>query len=145
MGRLGEHERAKDRPSRGRHGESRVVSRRHRGHLGPDELGRGPTGTTIRTGQVRVARDIVAEASYLPWRASAARHGLASSISLPLLEDGVAFGALMVYAPEPEAFGDVETELLVELADDLAFGIRSCANDPSEIGSPLPWINRRSP
>ena len=91
---------------------------------GPDALGRGPTGSSIRTGQTRLARDFVVERGYEPWRARAARHGLASSISLPLLEDGVAFGALMVYAPEPDSFDAAETEILVELADDLAFGIR---------------------
>ncbi len=91
---------------------------------GPDAHGRGPTGSSIRTGQARLARDFVVEASYEPWRASAARHGLASSISLPLLKDDVAFGALMIYAPEPDAFGETETGILVELADDLAFGIR---------------------
>jgi PAS domain S-box-containing protein len=92
---------------------------------GRDALGRGPTGTAIRTGHVRLARDLVVEPSYEPWRAIAARHGLASSLSLPLLKDDVAFGAFMVYAPEPDAFGDTETETLVELVDDLAFGIRT--------------------
>jgi PAS domain S-box-containing protein len=92
---------------------------------GDDALGRGPTGTAIRTGRVRLARDLVVEPNYETWRATAARHGLASSLSLPLLKDDVAFGALMVYAPEPDAFGDTETEMLVELADDLAFGIRT--------------------
>jgi PAS domain S-box-containing protein len=92
---------------------------------GRDALGRGPTGTSIRTGRVQLARGLVAEPNYEPWRASAARQGLASSLSLPLLKDDVAFGALMVYAPEPDAFGDTETEILVELADDLAFGIRT--------------------
>lgn len=91
---------------------------------GPDALGRGPTGSSIRTGQTRSAGDFVVELGYEPWRARAARHGLASSISLPLLKDGVAFGALMVYAPEPDAFDAAETEVLVQLADDLAFGIR---------------------
>ena len=91
---------------------------------GDDALGRGPTGTAIRTGHVSLARDLVVERSYEPWRATAARHGLASSISLPLLKDDIAFGALMVYAPEPDAFGDTETEILVELANDLGFGIR---------------------
>jgi PAS domain S-box-containing protein len=92
---------------------------------GDDELGRGPTGTAIRTGRVRLAHDLAVEPSYETWRATAARHHLASSLSLPLLKDDVAFGALMVYAPEPDAFGDAETEILVELADDLAFGIRT--------------------
>jgi PAS domain S-box-containing protein len=92
---------------------------------GRGALGRGPTGTAIRTGHVRLARDLVVEPSYEPWRASAARQGLESSLSLPLLKDDVAFGALMVYAPEPDAFGDTETEILVELVDNLAFGIRT--------------------
>jgi PAS domain S-box-containing protein len=92
---------------------------------GDDARGRGPTGTAIRTGRVRLARDLVLEPGYETWRATAARHGLASSLSLPLLKDDLAFGALMVYAPEPDAFGDTETEILVELADDLAFGIRT--------------------
>jgi PAS domain S-box-containing protein len=91
---------------------------------GRDALGRGATGTSIRTGQVCLARDFVREPSYGPWRAAAARHGIASGISLPLLDDHVAFGALMVYAPESDAFGSIETEILTELADDLAFGIR---------------------
>ena len=92
---------------------------------GDDELGRGPTGTAIRTGRVRLARDLGVEPNYELWRATAARHHLASSLSLPLLKDDVAFGAFNVYAPEPDAFGDAETEILVELADDLAFGIRT--------------------
>jgi len=92
---------------------------------GDDALGRGPTGTAIRTGRVSLARDFVAESSFEPWRATAARHHLGSSLSLPLCKDDVAFGALMVYAREPDAFDEVETEILVEFASDLAFGIRT--------------------
>ena len=92
---------------------------------GHNALGRGPTGTAIRTGEVRLARNLVVEPSYDTWRPTAARHHLASSIGLPLLKGDVAFGALMVYAPERDAFDDAEIEILVELADDLAFGIRT--------------------
>ncbi|MGA2514427.1 MAG: EAL domain-containing protein [Candidatus Limnocylindrales bacterium] len=90
---------------------------------GDDALARGPTGTAIRTGRVSLARDLVAEPDYKPWRAAVARHGLAAGLSLPLLQDDVAFGAFTVYASEPDAFGDTETEILVELAHDLVFGI----------------------
>ncbi|HEX7490937.1 MAG TPA: EAL domain-containing protein [Candidatus Limnocylindrales bacterium] len=92
---------------------------------GKNPLSSGPTGTAIRTGKVRMARDLTVEPGYGPWRATAAEYSLASSISLPLLKDGVAFGAFIVYAPEVDAFGDAETEILKELADDLAFGIRT--------------------
>ena len=59
----------------------------------------------------------------LPWRAEALKRGYASSVAIPLCADAVAFGALNIYAPEPEAFGPEEVKLLTELADDLAFGI----------------------
>ena len=91
---------------------------------GDDALGLGPAGTAIRTGRVRRAGELVIEPSYEPWRVAAARHGLESSVSLPLLKDDVAFGALIVHAPEPDAFGETETGILIELARDLAFGIR---------------------
>jgi PAS domain-containing protein len=92
---------------------------------GEDELGRGPTGTAIRTGRVCLVRDLAAEPGFNPWRAIAARQGLASSLALPLLKDGVPFGAFNIYAPEPAAFGDTEIEILTELAADLSFGIRT--------------------
>jgi GAF domain-containing protein len=114
---------------------------------GDDALGRGPTGKAIQTGRVSMARDLAVEPGFETWRVIAARHHLASSIALPLCEDEVAFGALMVYAPEPDAFDDPETEILVELAKNLAFAFRRCASDRSAIGSSLPssrWPSRSS-
>ncbi len=85
--------------------------------------GRGPTGTAIRTGRPGANRDVLTNPNYAPWRAEAIRHGYASSLAIPLLADGVAFGALNVYAAEPDAFDTEEAALLIELADDLAYGI----------------------
>jgi len=87
------------------------------------ERGRGPTGTAIRTGKPSMARNILVDPNFAPWRAEATKRGYASSIALPLLADGRAFGALNIYAAEPNAFDDEEVKLLTELADDLAFGI----------------------
>jgi HD-GYP domain-containing protein (c-di-GMP phosphodiesterase class II) len=58
-----------------------------------------------------------------PWRKVAAKYGLASSISLPLRENGRVTGALTLYAPEPNAFDTEEVALLEEIAEDLAFGL----------------------
>ena len=87
------------------------------------ERGRGPTGTAIRTSQVCLARNIPGDPSYAPWRAAAIQRGYASSIALPLNADGVALGALCIYAAAPDAFDVAEVALLTELAGDLAFGI----------------------
>lgn len=87
------------------------------------ERGRGPTGMAIRTGQPHIARNILADPNFAPWRAEASKRGYASSISLPLISNGQSFGALNIYAVETDAFGEEEIKLLTELSDDLAYGI----------------------
>ncbi len=87
------------------------------------ERGRGPTGTAIRTGQPVLARNIPTDPAFAPWRTAAIQRGYASSIALPLLNEGRCLGALMIYAGEPDAFNPKEVELLAELANDLAYGI----------------------
>jgi PAS domain S-box-containing protein len=87
------------------------------------ERGRGPTGTAIRTGQPAVCRNVLVDPNFRPWRADAVRRGYASSVVLPLAADGAVFGALNIYAVEPDAFDANEVKLLAEMADDLAFGI----------------------
>ncbi|MBI5096660.1 MAG: response regulator [Nitrospirae bacterium] len=92
---------------------------------GEDERSRGPTGTAIRTGRPVVCKNVATDPDYEPWRADAARRGYGSTIALPLIGEGRAFGALNIYATEPDAFDDEEIHLLTELADDLAYGILS--------------------
>jgi PAS domain S-box-containing protein len=92
---------------------------------GDNERGRGPTGTAIRQGEPIASRNMLTDQTITPWRADAVRHGYASSLALPLLDGRTAFGALSVYAKEPDAFDARERELLGELATDLAYGILS--------------------
>lgn len=89
------------------------------------ERGRGPTGACIRTRQTVVMKHIAGEPTMAPWRTEAMKRGYASSISIPLAPESGVFGALMIYAGEPDAFGDKEVALLGELASDLAFGIQT--------------------
>ena len=85
--------------------------------------GQGPTGTAIRTGQTSIARNILTDPRYAPWRWAADSRGYASSIALPLAVGGRTIGALNIYAVEPDAFGAQEVSLLESLAGSLAFGI----------------------
>ncbi len=88
------------------------------------ELGRGPTGTAIRSGKPSIGRNIATDPGFAIWRAEATKRGYASSIALPLISDGKPFwGALNIYAREPDAFGAAQVQLLAELADDLSYGI----------------------
>jgi diguanylate cyclase (GGDEF)-like protein/PAS domain S-box-containing protein len=88
-----------------------------------DERGLGPTGTAIRTGATQVNQDFQSNPRTAPWRDNAKRLGFFSSISLPLNDRRGTFGALSIYSSETDAFDVDEEQLLMELADDLAFGI----------------------
>jgi PAS domain S-box-containing protein len=87
------------------------------------ERGRGPTGTAIRTGQPSRCRNMLTDPGFAPWRAEAIKRGYTSSLVLPLLGQGRAFGSLTIYSKHPDGFSDDEVTLLTELAGDLAYGI----------------------
>jgi PAS domain S-box-containing protein len=88
------------------------------------ERGRGPAGTTIRSGKTCYVQDYAVDPLFAPWRESAAQRGFRSGIVLPLKEEqGTVFGCLCIYSAQPNAFTVEEIRLLEELAGDLAFGI----------------------
>ncbi len=87
------------------------------------ERGQGPTGTAIRTGKPSWTKSIQTDPSIAPWRAEALKRGYSSNISLPLMSDGEPFGALTLYAEEPDAFNERTIEQFTELADNLAYGV----------------------
>ena len=89
------------------------------------ERGRGPTGTAIRSTKPAICKNMLTDPHFAPWRNEAIKQGYASSIVLPLVDNSQTFGALNIYATEPDAFDDEEVKLLTELANDLAFGIMS--------------------
>lgn len=90
-----------------------------------DEHRRGPTGTTVRTGQLSVAREILTDSSYAPWRERTLETGYASTTTLPMAGQEGAFGAMNVYAAELDAFDSREIHLLTELAGDFVFVLDS--------------------
>lgn len=87
------------------------------------ERGRGPTGTAIRTGKPAGCRNIFTDPNFKPWREEAIKRGYAASMVFPLLDKNRAFGVINIYSKEPESFLDDEVLLLMELSDDLSYGI----------------------
>ena len=81
--------------------------------------GQDPTGMAIRTGQPSVIQTILTATDDFAAR---------SAIALPLLTDQQAFGAFSIYAAEPNAFDAAEIRLLVELAEDLSYGVVALRN-----------------
>lgn len=90
-----------------------------------DERGRGPTGVAIRSGQPVVSHDFLSDPRLALWHEAGRQSGFRSSVALPLRSGGEVFGALSIYSGDVRAFDEQEVRLLVELADDLAFGIQA--------------------
>lgn len=88
-----------------------------------NRFGQGPTGTAIRTGTVCLGKDFLSDPKLAPWRPLAIERGFRSSIALPLAIEGRVFGALTIYATEPDAFAQSQIQLLTDLTEDMAFGI----------------------
>ena len=88
-----------------------------------NELGQGPTGKAIRSQKACVVDSIADDKFYSPWRKQAQERGYESSISLPIIYGFNAFGALNIYADQANAFENNEKRFLLQLANDITYGI----------------------
>jgi PAS domain S-box-containing protein len=85
----------------------------------------GPTVMALRSGTPSVIQNITVHPGCGCWREEALRRNFASTVSLPLLDQNKTFGALGIYAEEPDAFDTEELGLLKDLAEDLSYGVRA--------------------
>ncbi|MBB5373778.1 GAF domain-containing protein [Acidocella aromatica] len=89
-----------------------------------EETGLGPTGTAIRERRIQINNSTSESPRMAVWRDEALKRGYAASIALPLKEKfGEAFGALMIYSLEEDAFGPEEVHILSQLADKLSAAV----------------------
>ena len=86
-------------------------------------LSAGPTGTCIREGRTIAVADIASDDRMLPWREPAARHGLCSSICLPLKRRGQTIYCLGMYSSEAGFFQGEEVTLAEEIGASLSFAL----------------------
>lgn len=87
------------------------------------EVGRGPTGTAIRTGISQINQNCSINPQMAPWREEVIKRGYQSSIAIPLTSKNQTFGALALYSSRPDDFNSGEVLLLEEMARNLVFGI----------------------
>ena len=85
--------------------------------------GQGPLGQAIRARLPVFADDFRTAPAYNPWREDALARNFRSGIALPLIAHDEPLGVLVLYRTEPYAYTANECTLLMELADDLAFGM----------------------
>ncbi|MGD8569095.1 MAG: chemotaxis protein CheB [Gammaproteobacteria bacterium] len=89
------------------------------------QKGRVPVGVAIRTGEYQINDDVDSNEYYLQWRRQAQEMGYRSCAAFPLKVHGSIIGAISVYEPEKNAFDDVNTALLSELADTIGFALQN--------------------
>lgn len=82
-----------------------------------------PAGDSIIRGSPRIVQDILNDPHLQTWHENARQYGYSSCIALPLLDGQRAFGTLVLFDEKVNSFDANEIQLLVEMADDLAFGI----------------------
>ncbi len=90
--------------------------------------GSGPTGISLKSGKPYGSRNVQADGVMQPWRNDALKRGYHSTLNLPLMYEEQILGALVIYSGRPGAFENEELGLLIELADNIAFGIQAIRN-----------------
>lgn len=80
------------------------------------DLEQGPCLSAWATGETIVVQDIAADDRWPDWSRAVAPLAVASSISVPLKSSSESFGAVKVYAAEPQAFTERSRAVLELLA-----------------------------
>ena len=82
----------------------------------------GPTDVALQTGQPAICHNFQVDPRRLPWRPEAEPRGCVAALALPLKCAGRIIGGLTIHSGRATAFQQEELELLVRLADVLAYG-----------------------
>lgn len=85
--------------------------------------GWGPAGRSIRSGEMVIINDIFTDHSLAHLHKPSAERGYKCIISLPLRKGDEIFGVLCLYGAERYVASAGESELLITMANDVAFGI----------------------
>jgi PAS domain S-box-containing protein len=86
-----------------------------------------PGGRAFHEREVATVQDVQADPTYERWRDLALDHGFRSLAVAPLAHGTETYGLLAVLSDRRYAFDDTETEVLAELADDVAHAIHARA------------------
>ena len=82
----------------------------------------GPTDVALQTGQPAVFHNFQMDPRRVPSRREAEQRGCVAALALPLKYAGRIIGGLTIHSGQSTAFQQEELELLVRLADVLAYG-----------------------
>ncbi|HHT9123633.1 MAG TPA: GAF domain-containing protein, partial [Candidatus Wunengus sp. YC63] len=84
-----------------------------------------PIGKAIHTGEPVDLLDIERDSRKESWKDEAMKRGYASSVAIPVKDGGEVVGVLSVCSDKKYAFGKEEMGYLMEVANDIAVGVKS--------------------
>ncbi len=92
------------------------------------ERGQGPTGTAIRSKTYCITNNILKDPRFKPLRQQALNRGYNSLISIPIIVEEIAIGAINIYSAEIYAFDQMEVDLLLDMVRNLSYTIEKKRN-----------------
>jgi hypothetical protein len=87
---------------------------------GSEAIGRGPSGTALRTGLSQVSNDPINDPDFEPWRTRAQAFGIGSVAAIPF-SSGRRQAVLTVFHERPFGFDDLAKQGLGVIAEEAAF------------------------
>jgi PAS domain S-box-containing protein len=79
--------------------------------------GQGPAGRAIRSKEMQVTQDALANPAFEPWQEYADRYGYRSMAAIPVVYGGTLYGLLGVYADRPKAFDGAVGDVIGQLGE----------------------------
>ncbi len=106
-------------------GEGQTLIKRIVASATPEQGMKLPGTEAARTRRVVVCHDMLQDERYAPWQEEVEQVHFSSTVAVPILHEGSLFGVLSVYSDQTNIFGAEELDLLLELAGDIAFGLKA--------------------
>ncbi len=110
-------------------GEGQSLIDHIRATVTPEQGVKLPGVEALRTRQTVICQDMLNDERYAPWVEAIEKTHFRSTIAIPMLYEQEVYGILIVYADQTNIFNEEEVSLLSELAGDIAFGLKSIAQD----------------
>jgi PAS domain S-box-containing protein len=108
-------------------GDGQKFIARIEANITPEQGQKLPGTEAARTRRVVVCPDMLHDERYAPWRKEVGKVHFSSMVAIPIFQDEILYGVLSIYSDQVNIFVAEEIELLLELAGDIAFGLKAIA------------------